>query len=73
MSASQRQVKKQIYPQPLRCLYFFFALPQVFRKIRQPDQYSSQAHHVPGFDSAVKHAGNDSGKRQAHNSSDYED
>jgi hypothetical protein len=51
----------------------FFSFPQVFRKIRQPDQYGSQAHHIPGIDSAVKHAGNDSSKRQAHNSSDYED
>jgi hypothetical protein len=51
----------------------FFSFPQVFRKIRQSDQYDSQAHHIPGIDPAVKHAGNDSGKRQAHSSSDYED
>jgi hypothetical protein len=50
----------------------FFAFSQVFRKIRQSNQYGGQAHYISGFDTAVKHAGNDSGKRQAHNGSDYE-
>jgi hypothetical protein len=53
-------------------ILFCFALPQVFRKIRQSDQYDSEAHDIPRIDSAVKHASNDSGKRQAHNGSDYE-
>jgi hypothetical protein len=53
-------------------ILFYSAFPQVFGKIRQSDHYDSQADHIPGIDSAVKHSGNDSGKRQAHNGSDYE-
>jgi len=53
-------------------ILFCFAFPQVFHKIRQTDHYGSQAHHIPGIDPTVKHSGNDSGKRQAHNGSDYE-
>jgi len=52
-------------------ILFCSAFPQIFRKIRQSDQYGSQTHHIPGIDPAVKHAGHDSGKRQAHNGSDY--
>ncbi len=53
-------------------ILFCFAVPQVFRKIRQPDHYDSQAHDIPKIDPAVKHSGSDSGKRQTHNGSDYE-
>jgi hypothetical protein len=51
---------------------FCSAFSQVFGKIRQPDHYDSQADDIPGIDSAVKHSGNNRGKRQAHNGSDYE-
>jgi len=49
----------------------FFSFPQVFRKIRQPDQYDREAHDIHRIDPAVKHSGNKGGKRQADNGSDY--
>jgi hypothetical protein len=54
-------------------ILFCSAFPQILRKIRQSDHYASQAHDIPRIDPAVKHSGNDSGKRQTHNDSDYED
>jgi hypothetical protein len=53
-------------------ILFCSAFSQVFSQIGQSDQYGSQADHIPGIDPAIKHAGNDSGKRQAHKGPDYE-
>ncbi len=56
----------------INCKSRFFSFSQILRKIRQPDHYDRQAHDIHIIDPAVKHSGNDSGKRQTHKGSDYE-